>query len=145
MDKDILVNLGRAVLVNFGPMSGKLAVIVDIVNSTKVVIDGPGLGVPRQVISNKRLSLTRFSLPEVEASTSSKDLGAKIGAFKLVERFEKTGLGQKIKKQDRRSKLTDFERFQVYSLKRQLGRAVRTQVNKSRKSLSAAAKSASKK
>lgn len=144
MDKDILVNLGRAVLVNFGSMSGRLAVIVDIINSTKVVIDGPGLGVARQVISNKRLTLTKFSLPAVEPATSSKDLGAKIAEFKLVERFEKTGLGQKIKKQDRRAKLTDFERFKVYSLKRQLGRAVRTQVNKSRKALKTAAKTASK-
>ena len=140
MDKDILVNLGRVVLVNYGPLSGKLAVIVDIVNSTKVVIDGPTLGVPRNVISNKRLTLTKFSIPEVTPETSSKDLEKLVAAFKVTERFEKTGLGQKIKKQDRRAKLTDFERFKVYTLKRQLGRAVRTQVNKSRKALKAAAK-----
>ena len=65
MNTEILLSLGRAVYVNFGPEAGKLAVVVDIVNGSRVVIDGPGLGVDRQVISNKRLTLTRFRVPGV--------------------------------------------------------------------------------
>ena len=65
MNTEILLSLGRAVYVNFGPEAGKLAVVVDIVNGSRVVIDGPGLGVDRQVISNTRLTLTRFRVPGV--------------------------------------------------------------------------------
>lgn len=140
MQKDLLVNIGRVVLVNYGPLSGKLAVIVDLVNASRVVIDGPGLGVKRTVISNKRISLTPFSLSNVAAQISGKDLEQAITAFNLRERFDRSGLGSKIKKQERRAALTDFERFKVYTLKKQLGRALRTRVNASKTELRAAAK-----
>lgn len=47
MNTEILLGLGRVVFINYGPLSGKIAVVVDIVNGQKVVIDGPGLGVTR--------------------------------------------------------------------------------------------------
>ena len=141
MEKNMMVNLGRVVMVNYGPLSGKLAVIIDLVNASKVVIEGPGLGVPRVVISNKRLTLTKFSLPDVAPGISTKDLAVKVSAFKVTDRFRETGLGKKIAKQERRAKLTDFERFKAFTLKKQLGKAVRTQVNKSRKTIAKAAKS----
>jgi large subunit ribosomal protein L14e len=65
MDKEILLTLGRVVYINFGPLAGKLAVVVDIVNGSRVIIDGPTLGVERQMISNKRLTLTRYRIPGV--------------------------------------------------------------------------------
>ena len=65
MEKEILLTLGRVVYVNFGPLAGKIAVVVDIVNGSRVIIDGPALGVQRQMISNKRLTLTRFRIPGV--------------------------------------------------------------------------------
>jgi len=68
MQKEILLSLGRVVYINFGPSAGKIAVVVDIVNGSRVIIDGPGLGVERQMISNKRLTLTRFRLSGVVKS-----------------------------------------------------------------------------
>ena len=65
MEKEILLTLGRVVYINFGPLAGKIAVVVDIVNGSRVIIDGPGTGVERQMISNKRLTLTRFRVPAV--------------------------------------------------------------------------------
>ena len=65
MDKEILLTLGRVVYINFGPLAGKIAVVVDIVNGSRVIIDGPTLSVERQMISNKRLTLTRFRIPGV--------------------------------------------------------------------------------
>ncbi len=41
------IELGRVVLINYGPLSGKLAVIVDILNTTRVLIHGPKEGVRR--------------------------------------------------------------------------------------------------
>jgi large subunit ribosomal protein L14e len=75
MDKEILLTLGRVVYINFGPLAGKIAVVVDIVNGSRVIIDGPTLGVERQMITNKRLTLTRFRIPQVakgEKQTSLK-------------------------------------------------------------------------
>ena len=54
------VEVGRVVLVSFGPDEGKLATIVDIIDQNKCLIDGPlGInGVGRKVVSYKRLALT---------------------------------------------------------------------------------------
>ena len=75
MDKEILLTLGRVVYINFGPLAGKIAVVVDIVNGNRVIIDGSSMGVERQMISNKRLTLTRFRIPGVVKA--EKDLKAK--------------------------------------------------------------------
>jgi uncharacterized protein (UPF0303 family) len=60
--------------------------------------------------------------------------------FKLTERFNATGLGKRIQKQKKRLELTDFERFKVQVLKKKLGKAIRTHVNKNRKAIVAKAK-----
>lgn len=65
MNKEILISLGRVIYINFGPLAGKIAVVIDIVNGNRVIIDGPGLGVERQMISNKRLTLTKYRIPGV--------------------------------------------------------------------------------
>ncbi len=47
MNTETLLGMGRVVYINYGALAGKLAVVVDIINGKKVVIDGPGLGVSR--------------------------------------------------------------------------------------------------
>lgn len=141
MNQEILVSVGRVVYVNFGPDAGKLAVIVDIVNGKRVIIDGPSLGVKRQMITNKRLTLTRFYLSDIKICMPENELLKKIKEFKLVERFNATSLGKRIQKQNRRANLTDFERFKVMCLKKQLGKALRTKVNANRAKIVAAARS----
>lgn len=69
MSTETLLGLGRVVYVNYGPLAGRLAVVVDIVNGKRVVVEGPGLGVTRQQLSVKRLTLTRFRLVGVNADT----------------------------------------------------------------------------
>lgn len=138
MDQEILVNLGRVVYVNYGPEVGKLGVIVDIVNGKKVVISGVGL--PKQMISNKRITLTKFRLPEVSVGVSQRTLLEKITAFKLQERFSSCGLGKRIQKQTVRAGLNDFQRFKVQVLKKKLGKALRTSINKNRQAILAKAK-----
>lgn len=140
METEILLNLGRVVYVNFGPLSGKIAVVVDIINGSRVVIDGPGLGVARQPISTKRLTLTRYRLANIKKAEKESTLKQKIESFRLTERFASNGLGKRIQKQKRRAELTDFERFKVAALKKKLGKAIRTHVNKNRKALLAKAK-----
>ena len=140
METEILLNLGRVVYVNFGPLAGKIGVVVDIINGTRVVIDGPGLGVARQPITTKRLTLTRYRLSGLKPNEKETILKRKIEAFRLTERFNSNGIGKRIQKQKRRAELTDFDRFKVAVLKKKLSKAIRTHVNKNRKALLAKAK-----
>ncbi len=137
---EVLLELGRLVYVNYGPLSGKVAVVVDLINANRVIIDGPGLGVSRQVISNKRLTLTRFRLADFDVNDSHKVLEEKLKKSKLLTKFNSIGLGKKIQKQKRRAELTDFERFKAMVLKRRLSKAIRTHVNKNRRKLVSQAK-----
>ena len=74
MNSEILVSLGRVVYINFGEFAGKLAVIVDIVDGKRVVIDGPTTGVRKHVISNRRFALTRFRIPHVAKGEKQTEL-----------------------------------------------------------------------
>ena len=69
MNTETLLGLGRVVYVNYGPLAGRIAVVVDMVNSKSVVVEGPGLGVSRTKLSNRRLSLTKFRLVGVNSET----------------------------------------------------------------------------
>lgn len=140
MSGEILCEIGRVVYLNFGPHAGRAAVVVDIVHGAKVVVDGPGLGVERHVVSTRRLELTRFRLADYKKSDSRGELARKIDAFGLAKRFAQSGVGKRIAKQERRAALTDFERFRALALRRKLAKAVRTHANKNRKALLSAAK-----
>jgi len=140
MNTEILLELGRVVYINYGPLAGKPAVVVDIVNGSKVVIDGPGLDIDRQVISVRRLELTKFKLGNFHKSDKRSELKKKIEEFDLLKRFSSCGVGKRIAKQHKRAALTDFDRFKVMVLKRRLSKAVRTYVNKNRKSILSKAK-----
>lgn len=140
MNTEILLELGRVVYINYGPLAGKPAVVVDIVNGSKVVIDGPGLGIDRQVISVRRLELTKFKLGNFKKADKRSELKKKIEEFDLLNRFNSCGVGKRIVKQQKRAALTDFDRFKVMVLKRKLSKTVRTYVNKNRKAILSKAK-----
>ena len=140
MNSEILLELGRVVYINYGPSAGKIAVVVDIVNGTKIVIDGPGLDVERQVISTRRLELTKFRVGDFNKADKRGELRKKIETYGLQKRFAEVGIGKRIAKQQKRAALSDFDRFRVHVLKRKLSKAVRTHVNKNRKAILARAK-----
>ena len=69
--------MGRVVEINYGPQAGSLAVIVDLVDQSRALIDGPAIytGVERQTIPYRQLSLTEILLPiqrSVRSSTLAK-------------------------------------------------------------------------
>ena len=110
------VEIGRVVVVNYGPLVGKLAVIVDILNTTRVLIHGPKEGVRRQEISLKRLTLTNFKL-DIKRGIHKDNLVKAIEDFKLDEKFKETPEAKKIAKRKLRANLTDFDRFKVMRLR----------------------------
>ena len=135
MNQEILLEIGRVVYINFGAHVGKLAVICELVNKNRVIVSGPGLGVPRTMITIRRIELTKFKLPNVKYGTKEGELKKEIDAFKLQERFNKSSRGQKILQKQKRSQLSDFDRFKVLVLKRKLAKASRTSINKLKKTL----------
>ena len=113
------VEVGRAVFINYGPLAGRVAVIVDIINTSRVLIDGPTSGVRRQEISLRRVSLTDFVL-EITRSVKSATLKKAVEDFGLNKKWESTPFGKKLQRAATRSKLTDFDRFKVMVLRKKV-------------------------
>ena len=112
------VQVGRVVLINFGTNIGKLAVVVEILSTNRVLIDGPTTGVRRQELSLRRVTLTDIVV-EVAKGAKSAAVKKAVNDAKLSESFAKTALGKKLSKTAKRENLTDFDRFKVMVLRRQ--------------------------
>jgi len=118
------VEIGRVAIVNYGPLAGKVAVIVDILNTTRVLIHGPKEGVRRQEISLKRLTLTDFKL-DIKRGIHKDNLVKAIEEYKLDDKFKESNYAKKVEKRKLRANLTDFDRFKVMRL-RQKRRVLRS-------------------
>jgi large subunit ribosomal protein L14e len=114
------VEVGRVVLINYGPLEGKLATIVDIVDSNKCLIQGPeGItGVKRQIISYSRIYLTdiKVNIPKNAREKTLKLAWAKVD---VMAKWDATGLAKKNEKTKIRAGLSDFDRFKVMVAKKQ--------------------------
>jgi large subunit ribosomal protein L14e len=133
------VEVGRVALINYGPDLGKLCVILDIVDQKRVLIDGPGqdgpvgardvVGVHRQVISCKRLSLTDLVLPNLPRSAKKKNIIAAWEAGDITSKWENTNWAKKLAAKKRRAALTDFDRFKVMIAKKQKSKLIAEKIN----------------
>ena len=110
------VEIGRVVVINYGPLTGKLAVIVDILNTSKVLVHGPKEGVRRQEISLRRITLTDFKL-DIKRGIHKDDLVKAIENDKIDEKFKNSTFGKKMERRAKRANLSDFERFKVMRLR----------------------------
>ncbi len=125
------VEVGRIVLVNYGPDAGKLATIIDIVDGNKCMIDGPvpKTGVARQVIPFKRLALTDIVI-KVPKSARQKTLVKAWDAAKVEETWAATSWAKKLARKKVRASLTDFQRFQLMVARKQKAALVKAQLEK---------------
>ena len=103
-------------MINYGPSAGKLAVIVEIINTSKVHVDGPTTGVKRQEISMRRVSLTDFKV-EVPRGVKRAALKKAVTDANLEKQWGESSWARKLQKRARRATLTDFDRFKVKCLK----------------------------
>ncbi|KAI9222453.1 ribosomal protein L14-domain-containing protein [Blastocladiella britannica] len=125
-----LVQVGRVVLVTYGPDAGKLATVVDIVDHNRVLVDGPTTGVKRQVLSFKRLSLTKIVLENIPRTIGSGALAKKVAAQDLEGKWNATARAQKLAQRTTRANLSDFGRFKVYLLRKKAS-AIKNKIAKS--------------
>lgn len=116
------VQVGRVARINYGPLEGKLATIVDIVSDKRVLVDGENI--QRQVIPIARLQLTK-QLVKIGRGARTGTVRKIISKENVAQTYAKTTIGQHYARQERRENLTDFERFKVVVLRRRLSKLLR--------------------
>jgi large subunit ribosomal protein L14e len=114
------VEVGRVVLINYGPDAGKLATIIDIVDQNKCLIDGPAniTGVSRQVIPFKRVALTDFVV-KIQLNAREKTLKRAWAEADVMAKWEASSWAKKLATRKKRASLSDFDRFKVMVAKKQ--------------------------
>jgi large subunit ribosomal protein L14e len=112
------MEVGRVVLINYGPEKGKLAVVIDIVDQNKCLIDGPDSGVLRQVIPFTRIALTDFVV-KVQRNARQKTLKKAWKEADIDAKWEATSWAKKLANRKKRASLNDFGRFKVMVAKKQ--------------------------
>ena len=110
------VEVGRVIIINYGPLTGKLAVIVDILTTTKVVVQGLKGGVRRQELSLRRVTLTDDKI-DIKRGANREEVFKAIDAYKLEDKFKKSTFAKKVELRQKRANLTDFDRFKVMRLR----------------------------
>lgn len=85
------VQIGRVARINYGPLEGKLATIVDILNDKRVLIDGEGI--QRQIIPIRRLQLTKQVL-KIGRGIRSGKLRATLAKDNVQKIFDESVLGR---------------------------------------------------
>ena len=121
------VQIGRVARINYGPLEGKLATIVDIVSDKRVLVDGTDI--QRQVIPVARLQLTR-QVVKVGRGARTGALRKIIAKEQVAQKFSQSTLGKHYASQTRRENLNDFERFKVIVLRRRLSKLLRAKPNR---------------
>merc|ERR1712176_238151 len=111
------VQVGRVVLINYGPGLGKLAAITEIIDQNRVQVDGPCSGVSRQVINLKRLSLTDFVI-DISFGARQKTVAKAWAKADVNAKWEKTAWAQKRAAKAYRAEMTDFDRVKLMLAKK---------------------------
>lgn len=131
------VQPGRVALVADGPLKGKLVGIIDVIDQTRALVDGPCSGVSRQQIRLNQLHLTKFLLKYPFTAPTRVVRKAWTDA-KLNEKWAESQWAQKLANKEKRGQMTDYDRFKLTSARVKRNRA-RTAVFKSLKAKAARA------
>ncbi|KAG9308541.1 ribosomal protein L14-domain-containing protein [Chiua virens] len=114
-----LPTLCRVVLLNSGPSAGKIAVIAEIIDHNRAIIDGPTTSVPRQSFPYRHLSLTPLRLTKLPRAAGSGVIRKQLEKEGTVEKWENSAWAKKRAAIQKRRLLNDFARFEVMLAKKQ--------------------------
>jgi len=115
--RNYFVEAGRAALINYGPNTDKLVVVLDIVDQSRALVEGPTSGIHRQTVPLTHLSLTPIKI-DIPRGVRSRTLVKAVEEAKLDEQFAKTSWAKKIARVEKRKNLSDFDRFKLMVLKK---------------------------
>tara|TARA_B100000787_G_scaffold69276_1_gene50937 strand:+ start:213 stop:605 length:393 start_codon:yes stop_codon:yes gene_type:complete len=118
------VEIGRVCLISYGPDTGKLCTIVNVIDHNRVLVDGPSnvTGVHRHSIGIKRLMLTDLKVA-VKLNATEKTLKAAWEKEGTLAKWEECGWAKKKKSHALRATATDFDRFRVMVAKKERSKA----------------------
>ncbi|KAI1823705.1 ribosomal protein L14-domain-containing protein [Xylaria intraflava] len=116
------VEVGRLVLVNNGPYTGRIAAIVEIISEKRVLVDGPSsdekLVVPKGPIALSDVLLTDINL-EIPRAVRTGTLKKFWEKAEVDKKWLSSKWAQRSQRTERRKALTDFQRFQLLRAKKQ--------------------------
>ncbi|XP_066998422.1 large ribosomal subunit protein eL14 [Anabrus simplex] len=119
------VETGRVAYVCDGPNKGKLCTIVDVIDQSRALVDGPETGVTRGQIRLNQLHLTKFRIQfPFTASTRIVRKAWKKG--EVAEKWSSSLWAKKLDAKRKRSEMNDFDRFKLRKA-RQLRNKIRSQ------------------
>lgn len=119
------VEVGRVVLLNSGPSAGKIAVIVEIIDHNRAIIDGPLTSVPRQAFPYRHLSLTPLRLTNLPRGAGAGCIRRQLEKEGIVAKWENSSWAKRRAAMGKRRTLNDFQRFEVMLAKKARRDAVR--------------------
>ncbi|KAG4304757.1 hypothetical protein PORY_001810 [Pneumocystis oryctolagi] len=119
-----MVEIGRVVFLINGDFKGKIAVIVEVLDHQRVLLDGPRTGVSRHVASCNDFLLTSIIVRSLSHSVRTGVIAKRWDAQDVTTQWNETKMAKKLFSSQRRMQLNDFERFQVRILKKQKRREI---------------------
>jgi len=112
------VEIGRVVYINYGPYTGKIAVIVDIIDQNRIFVDGPTFGVKRHVLNIKWAKLTSIVVKLSGRGARQKVLEKAIKDQDIQGKWDKTTWAKNLAVTAKRASLSDFDRFKLVKAKK---------------------------
>ena len=100
------LEIGRIVLITFGPSIGKIGIVLDIVDEKRILIDGP---CGRQIINIKRITITNIK-KKINGKITSHKAHKIIKCSDILQNWYINKGKIQIKRNYIKS-FTDFERF----------------------------------
>ena len=132
MPYDRFVQVGRVAYVAYGPEKGKICCITNIIDQTRVLVDGPSSHVARQALNIKSLHLTKYLLKLLPGGRSStvKTLWDK---HEINNQWQQSRWCKKLQAKQLRSTMTDFDRYKLLHAKQAFNRIVTNEFNRLKK------------
>lgn len=127
------VEVGRVIRINYGPDSGKLAIIVEVFDHNRVIIDGPTTGVARQALAIRRLSLTGLKVT-IPRGAGSKVVRKVVEKEDVISKWKETTTAKKIASHEARKSMCDFDRFKEMVLNKKKRAIIRKEFSKLKES-----------
>ena len=124
------VEIGRVIRVFRGPHRGKMAVIIDVIDSNRVLVNS--LDFPRSQVNIKNIILTGLTV-KVPRNARKATLKKVLTKDNTVQKYSQLAAVKRIALLRKRAKMNDFDRFRVFLAKRQSSLNVRQEVNKLKK------------
>lgn len=132
MPYERLVQVGRVAYVAYGPNKGKICCVTNIIDQTRVLIDGPSSHVRRQPINIKALHLTKHVLKLLPGARSA-TVKKLWDASDVNKKWQESRWCKKLQAKHLRSQTTDFERYKLLHAKQAYNRVLNHEYNRLKK------------